>query len=111
MQIYWIFPKGGGGKQCTVSHILVKEEAQCEGLKQQLAGGKADFAALAKAHSTCPSGKSGGSLGKCSPGMMVPQFDKVMWTAPIGEVQGPIETQFGFHLVLVHERTEPEKSN
>ena len=43
--------------------------------------------------------------------MMVPQFDKVMWTAPIGEVQGPIETQFGFHLVLVHERTEPEKSN
>jgi len=100
---------GGGGKKVSASHILVKTAEEASSLKEQLAGG-ADFASLAKAHSTCPSGKKGGSLGTFSPGQMVPAFDKVCWSAPVGEIQGPVETQFGHHLILVTERSIPGES-
>jgi peptidyl-prolyl cis-trans isomerase C len=86
-------------------HILVSTEEQCTDLKTQIEGG-ADFAALAKEHSSCPSGGSGGALGEFGPGKMVPEFDAVVFSAPVGEVQGPVKTQFGFHLLEVTSRTE-----
>jgi peptidyl-prolyl cis-trans isomerase C len=85
-------------------HILVKTEKECDELKKLIQGG-ASFAELAKKHSTCPSGKSGGDLGSFGPGKMVPEFDKVVFTAPVGEVQGPVKTQFGYHLLEVTSRT------
>ncbi len=86
-------------------HILVKSEAECQTLKDQIAEG-ADFAALAKQHSECPSGKqAGGDLGAFGPGQMVAEFDQVVFSAPIGEVAGPVKTQFGYHLIEVTERT------
>lgn len=85
-------------------HILVKTEAECEKLKKQLADG-ADFAELAKKHSKCPSGRDGGALGTFGPGQMVPEFDKVVFSAPIGEVQ-TVQTQFGYHLVEVTMRVD-----
>jgi peptidyl-prolyl cis-trans isomerase C len=91
--------------QASARHILVKTEAQCQQLKDQIAAG-ADFAALAAQHSDCPSGKrGGGALGTFTPGKMVPEFDQVVFSAPVGEVQGPVKTQFGFHLVEVTNRT------
>jgi hypothetical protein len=100
--------RGGDDKSVNASHILVKDEALCKQLKEQVSSGQADFAALAKQHSTCPSGKSsGGSLGAFRPGQMVAAFDEVCWKAPIGVVQGPVQTQFGYHLILVTERTVP----
>ena len=39
---------------------------------------------------------------------MVPAFDKVCWSAPVGTVQGPVQTQFGYHLILVTERSDGE---
>ena len=86
-------------------HILVSSEDQCNELKTQIEGG-ADFADVARQHSSCPSGKSGGSLGEFGPGQMVPEFDKVVFSAPINAVQGPVKTQFGFHLLEVTSRTE-----
>merc|ERR1712046_353639 len=53
-------------KSAEASHILVASESQAADLKKQIDGG-ADFAELAKKHSTCPSGKSGGSLGEFGP--------------------------------------------
>lgn len=88
----------------TARHILVATEAECMDLKQQIEAG-ADFAAIAKEHSTCPSGRSGGDLGQFGPGMMVAEFDKVCFSADINAVEGPIKTQFGYHLVQVTERT------
>jgi hypothetical protein len=61
---------GSGGVKASASHILVSSETQCQALKRELDAG-ADFAVLAKKHSTCPSGKSGGSLGSFYPGSMV----------------------------------------
>ena len=68
-------------------HILVKSEEECSQLKEEIEGG-ADFAALAAEHSQCPSGKEGGDLGKFGPGQMVPEFDKVVFSAEVGTVQG-----------------------
>jgi len=84
-------------------HILVETEDVCNQLKQQITDG-ADFAGLAKEHSQCPSGKEGGDLGEFSPGQMVREFDDVVFTADIGTVQGPVKTQFGYHLLEVLER-------
>ena len=84
-------------------HILVSTEDACNQLKQQIADG-ADFAGLAKEHSQCPSGKQGGDLGEFSPGQMVREFDDVVFTADLGAVQGPVKTEFGYHLLEVLER-------
>ena len=89
----------------TARHILVATEAQCNELKQQITEG-ADFAELAKSHSQCPSGRQGGDLGRFGPGQMVPEFDKVVFSAPVNQVQGPVKTQFGFHLLEVTSRED-----
>ena len=89
----------------TARHILVATEDECNQLKSQIENG-ADFAELAKQHSKCPSGAQGGDLGSFGPGMMVPEFDKVVFSAPVQTVQGPVQTQFGFHLLEVTSRTE-----
>jgi peptidyl-prolyl cis-trans isomerase C len=86
-------------------HILVAEEQVCRDLKSQIAEG-ADFAALAREHSECPSGRRGGDLGEFGRGQMVREFDEVVFMAPVGEVQGPVKTQFGYHLIEVTARTD-----
>ena len=91
--------------QAAARHILVATEAECLDLKQQIADGS-DFAELAKVHSKCPSGAQGGALGTFGPGQMVREFDEVVFSAPVGEVQGPVATQFGFHLVEVTHRID-----
>lgn len=89
----------------SARHILVADEAVCEDLKTQIAGG-ADFADLAKEHSQCPSGASGGALGEFGPGQMVPEFDTVVFNEAVGEVHGPVKTQFGYHLLEITARSE-----
>lgn len=91
--------------KASARHILVDTEDQCNTLKQQIADG-ADFADIAQQHSSCPSGASGGDLGEFSPGMMVREFDEVVFSAPLNEVQGPVKTQFGYHLLEVTSRTD-----
>ena len=86
-------------------HILVPTQEVCEDLKTEIEGG-ADFAAVAKQHSQCPSGKQGGDLGEFGPGQMVKEFDTVVFSADIGKVMGPVQTQFGFHLIEVTDRTD-----
>ena len=89
----------------SARHILVEDEALCEDLKQQIADG-ADFADIAKEHSQCPSGRDGGALGEFGRGQMVPEFDEVVFTGEVNVVHGPVQTQFGFHLLEVTSRTD-----
>jgi peptidyl-prolyl cis-trans isomerase C len=87
----------------NAAHILVETEEKANELKAQLAGG-ADFAELAKANSTdTGSGANGGDLGWFGLGMMVKPFEDAVVAAKVGEVSGPIKTDFGFHLILVKE--------
>ncbi|WP_305856684.1 peptidylprolyl isomerase [Balneatrix alpica] len=82
----------------SARHILVKTQDEAQKLKDQIAAG-ADFGELAKKHSLCPSGKQGGDLGEFRPGQMVKPFDEAVFKGPVLEVQGPIKTQFGYHLL------------
>lgn len=86
-------------------HILVATEQVCEDLKSQIEAGS-EFADLAKAHSECPSGKQGGDLGEFSRGQMVREFDEVVFNAEVGKVHGPVQTQFGYHLIEITQRTD-----
>ena len=65
-----------------------------------------DFAERAKAHSTCPSKAQGGDLGQFGPGMMVKEFDEVVFSADVNSLQGPVKTQFGYHLLEVTNRED-----
>jgi len=101
----------------TASHILVNaragvdEETRAEALskiqsiRQQLLEG-ADFAELAAAESDCPSSQQGGSLGSFGRGQMVPPFEMAAFAQEIGVVGDIVETDFGYHIVLVTERSE-----
>ena len=89
--------------KATARHILVATEEQCEELKAKILSGT-DFADVAKEHSKCPSGAQGGDLGEFGPGQMVPEFDQVVFSAEVNTVQGPVKTQFGYHLLEVTSR-------
>ncbi|MDD8044213.1 MAG: peptidylprolyl isomerase [Verrucomicrobiota bacterium] len=92
-------------KTASARHILVDTREQCDELKQLILDG-ADFAEIARAHSNCPSGQDGGNLGEFYPGQMVPEFDQVVFNEAVGVVHGPIQTQFGFHLVEITSRND-----
>ena len=91
--------------KATARHILVDNETLSEDLKTRIINGE-DFASVAREHSTCPSGQKGGDLGTFGPGQMVQEFDTVVFSANLNEVQGPVKTQFGYHLIEVTGRTE-----
>ncbi len=90
--------------QATARHILVDSEQKCQSIIDEIKGG-ADFAAQAKEHSSCPSGNNGGELGTFGRGQMVAEFETACFDGEINDVQGPIKTQFGYHVVQVTERT------
>lgn len=91
--------------RASARHILVSSKEVCENLKTQIEAGT-DFAVVAREHSLCPSGKQGGALGEFGPGQMVKEFDEAVFTGEVGKVQGPVQTQFGYHLLEVTSRTE-----
>ncbi|MCF7838738.1 MAG: peptidylprolyl isomerase [Candidatus Marinimicrobia bacterium] len=104
----------------TARHILIAfdedddeearaaKRAQIEALREQLVAG-ADFSALAQEHSVCPSKQQGGSLGEFGRGQMVPEFDAAAFAQPVGEVGEVVETQYGYHLILVDEKEDARK--
>ena len=85
-------------------HILIKSEDKIPEVQENLT--IENFTDMAKEYSCCNSGARGGSLGTFGRGQMVKEFDEVVFSAPVGEVQGPVETQFGFHLVEVTSRED-----
>ena len=91
--------------KASARHILVSSKEACEDLKTQIEGG-ADFADMARQHSTCPSSAQGGDLGEFDRGRMVKEFDEVVFTGDIGKVLGPVQTQFGYHLIEVTSRSD-----
>ena len=90
--------------KATARHILVETKEACDKIKAKILGG-ADFADMAREHSQCPSGEQGGELGEFAPGEMVAEFDQVVFQEEVGAVHGPIQTQFGYHLVEITNRT------
>ena len=95
-------------KKMTVAsarHILVETEEECLKLREMILNEGMEFSEVAKTYSSCPSKDQGGDLGQFGPGMMVKEFDEVVFKAEINNLQGPIKTQFGYHLVEVLSRS------
>ena len=99
------------GVKANARHILVKNLEECNEIKAQIESGDTSFEDAARQFSTCPSRSEGGSLGNFKPGQMVPEFDKVVFSkdSVVKEVLGPVQTQFGFHLIKIESRTIPSE--
>ena len=105
LQKYFDAHKDDFSQNC-LSHILVRTKAEADAALARIKGGE-DFAAVAKSVSIdTGSGSKGGDLG-CNPkGTFVPEFDQAASTLPVGQLSDPVQTQYGFHLILVRERKE-----
>lgn len=89
--------------QVRASHLLVATEEEAKQIREEILSGK-DFADIAAEVSQCPSSANGGDLGFFSRGMMVPEFDEVSFTLEVGELSEPVQTQFGWHLLIVTDK-------
>lgn len=91
----------------TASHILVDIQEEAEALLAELQAG-ADFATLAEEHSLDPAtALRGGHLGQVTRGVTVEPFENTAFSLGVGEM-GIVETEFGWHIVLVTGRTEAQ---
>lgn len=93
--------------QVEASHILfdTKDVKKANEIRKEILNGL-DFAEAAKKYSKCPSGENGGNLGYFGKGQMVPEFEKAAFSAPLGVITEPVKTQFGYHLILVTDKTD-----
>ena len=89
--------------EVRASHLLVDDQETCQRLREEIVNGR-DFAEVAREVSKCPSGAKGGDLGYFGRGRMVPQFDKAAFELPVNQLSEPIQTQFGWHLLVVTEQ-------
>jgi peptidyl-prolyl cis-trans isomerase C len=89
-------------KEFHAAHILVKTEDEAKAIKAELDKGT-DFDTLAKDKSTGPSGPNGGDLGWFSAGMMVKPFEDAVMALKPGEISGPVQTEFGWHIIKLEE--------
>lgn len=86
----------------NAAHILVETEEEAIAIKQLLDDG-ANFTQTARESSIGPSGPGGGELGWFSSGMMVPPFEAAAIALEAGEISDPVQTQFGWHIILLNE--------
>ena len=96
------------GETVSAKHILVESEEKCNEILAAITSGEKIFEDAAKEFSTCPSGQRGGDLGAFGKGQMVPEFEQAAFAAEIGQVVGPVKTQFGCHLIKVEAKNEAE---
>ncbi|MEM6758830.1 MAG: peptidylprolyl isomerase [Pseudomonadota bacterium] len=92
----------GPSEEFNASHILVETEEEAVAIKAELDGG-ADFATTAQEKSTGPSGPNGGSLGWFGQGAMVAPFETAVMSLAKGEVSDPVQTQFGWHVIILND--------
>jgi peptidyl-prolyl cis-trans isomerase C len=89
----------------SASHIIVPTEEEAAAIKAELDGG-ADFATVAAEKSQDGAAANGGSLGWFGLGQMVPEFETAVQAMEVGEVAGPVQTQFGWHLIKLDDTRE-----
>lgn len=106
-------------EEVRASHILVKVDRDAgeaekvaalekiENIQRRIQAGE-DFAQLAKENSDCPSSANGGDLGYFERGKMVQEFEDAAFSLKTGSVSDVVQTDYGFHLIKVTDRSEPE---
>ena len=81
---------------------LSKDEAlaKLQALRASIAGGAADFAAVARVESDCSSASRGGDLGAFARGAMQKPFEDASFALAVGELSGVVDTESGVHIIL-----------
>lgn len=104
--------QGRFGEQVEARHILVETEEQAQEAIDRIEGGE-DFADVAgELSQDTGSAESGGDLGAIARGQTVEPFEEAVFGAEVGELVGPVETQFGYHVIEVTDRlAAPELSD
>lgn len=97
------------GESVSASHILVDNEEKAKEIMANIEAGKVSFEDAARENSTCPSSQQGGALGEFTRGQMVPEFDTAVFSMEVGELRGPVKTQFGYHIIKLNAKNEQEE--
>jgi len=97
------------GPSVAASHILVDSEEKAKEIQAKIEAGEVSFEDAAREHSSCPSKENGGALGEFTQGQMVPEFDKAVFSMEVGELRGPVKTQFGFHIIKLTAKNESKE--
>jgi peptidyl-prolyl cis-trans isomerase C len=102
---------GAATPTAEACHILLLDSSdhsrtKLEALKSKIGANLAEFQTQARKHSGCPSKNKGGSLGSFKQGAMAPAFDKAVFDpkSSVGTTIGPVQTQFGWHLIFITKR-------
>jgi parvulin-like peptidyl-prolyl isomerase len=93
--------------EVCASHILVATEEEAETVRARLEAGEG-FGALANEVSLDAQSVDGVLPCPVSPSVFVVDFANAVATAPVGEVVGPVQSDFGFHIVIVESRESPQ---
>ncbi|TWT06712.1 foldase [Planococcus sp. CPCC 101016] len=97
--------------QVEASHILVATQEEADEVKAKLDDG-GDFAELAAEYSTdSANAESGGALGVFGAGEMAPEFEEAAFSMAVDEISKPVETDYGFHIIQVTEKTDAAEAN
>lgn len=96
-----------GEESVRAKHILVDSEEKAAHIRSEIEAGKS-FEDAAQEYSSCPSSSQGGDLGTFTRGRMVPEFENAAFELELHEVSQPVQTQFGYHLIKVEEKTPAE---
>ena len=94
------------GESVNASHILVDSEEKANEILNKINAGEISFEDAAREESSCPSSENGGNLGEFTRGQMVREFDEAVFKMTVGEVAGPVKTQFGYHLIKLNAKNE-----
>lgn len=94
------------GETVSASHVLVDSAEKAQEILGDINSGKISFEDAARTYSSCPSKENGGNLGEFTKGQMVPEFDEAVFSMNVGEITGPVKTQFGYHLIKLNAKNE-----
>ncbi len=97
-----------GLAEVCVSHILVATEEEANAVLDRLDSGEVFGDLAAELSLDTGSGADGGVLECSPPSRFVPEFADAAMTAEIGKVTGPVESQYGFHIMIVTDRTDAD---
>ena len=98
-----------GISRAHASHILIPSKGEIVRIMNEIQQAKKPlkvFQKAAKKHSKCPSGEKGGDLGWFHERQMVKEFSAACFEQPLATVDRFVKTEFGYHLIWVHERDE-----
>lgn len=96
------FAQGEPATEYNAAHILVRSQEEIESIAAEIAGGR-EFGDAAREYSLDGSGQNGGNLGWFGEGMMIQPFEEMVMSLEPGQVSPPVETRFGWHLILLNE--------